>query len=173
MQGFDLTDKTEVFHVPIPGAGQIYGITTDTSGNLYVIDGSYRRIYKINISTKTYTTFVNSGLPPYPQDCIFDEENNRLLVVAWASNAPIQAVSLSDSTVTNVVSTNFGLFDVITKDNVTMEINALLYYQITDPKRAIYEVANLPQAIEKLTQTTLRNIIGNLDLDARCEFLCS
>jgi hypothetical protein len=116
VQGFDLTDKTEVFHVPIPGAGQIDGITTDTSGNLYVIDGIYRRIYKINISTKTYTTFVTSGLPPYPQDCIFDEENNRLLVVAWANNAPIQAVSLSDSTVTNVVSTNFGLFDGITKD---------------------------------------------------------
>ena len=52
-----------------------------------------------------------------------------------------------------------------TKDNVTMEINALLYYQITDPKRAVYEVSDLPQAIEKLTQTTLRNVIGSLDLD--------
>ncbi len=116
VQGFDLTNKTEVFHVPIPGAGQIDGITTDTSGNLYVVDGTYRRIYKINISTQTHTTFVNSGLPQYPQDCIFDEENNRLLVVAWAPNAPIQAVSLSDSTVTNVVNTNFGFFDGITKD---------------------------------------------------------
>ncbi|GAG24794.1 unnamed protein product, partial [marine sediment metagenome] len=60
---------------------------------------------------------------------------------------------------------DFPKQNVITKDNVTMEINALLYYQITDPKRAIYEVANLPQAIEKLTQTTLRNIIGSMDLD--------
>jgi regulator of protease activity HflC (stomatin/prohibitin superfamily) len=60
---------------------------------------------------------------------------------------------------------DFPKQNVITKDNVTMEINALLYYQITDPKRAIYEVSNLPQAIEKLTQTTLRNIIGSLDLD--------
>ena len=55
--------------------------------------------------------------------------------------------------------------NVITKDNVTMEINALLYYQITDPKAAVYEVNNLPQAIEKLTQTTLRNIVGSMDLD--------
>ena len=54
---------------------------------------------------------------------------------------------------------------VITKDNVTIEINALLYFQITDPKSAIYEIANLPEAIEKLTQTTLRNVIGELDLD--------
>lgn len=60
---------------------------------------------------------------------------------------------------------DFPKQNVITKDNVTMEINALLYYQITDPKAAIYEVANLPEAIEKLTQTTLRNVIGSLDLD--------
>ena len=60
---------------------------------------------------------------------------------------------------------DFPKQNVITKDNVTMEINALLYYQITDPKAAVYEVANLPLAIEKLTQTTLRNVIGSLDLD--------
>lgn len=60
---------------------------------------------------------------------------------------------------------DFPKQNVITKDNVTMEINALLYYQITDPKRAVYEVSNLPQAIEKLTQTNIRNIIGALDLD--------
>jgi regulator of protease activity HflC (stomatin/prohibitin superfamily) len=60
---------------------------------------------------------------------------------------------------------DFPRQNVITKDNVTMEISALLYYQITDPKAAIYEVANLPEAIEKLTQTTLRNVIGSMDLD--------
>jgi regulator of protease activity HflC (stomatin/prohibitin superfamily) len=60
---------------------------------------------------------------------------------------------------------DFPKQNVITKDNVTMEINALLYYQITDPKAAVYEVNNLPEAIEKLTQTTLRNVIGSLDLD--------
>lgn len=60
---------------------------------------------------------------------------------------------------------DFPKQNVITKDNVTMEINALLYYQITDPKCAVYEVSNLPEAIEKLTQTTLRNVIGSLDLD--------
>lgn len=60
---------------------------------------------------------------------------------------------------------DFPKQNVITKDNVTMEISALLYYQITDPKAAIYEVANLPEAIEKLTQTTLRNVIGAMDLD--------
>lgn len=61
---------------------------------------------------------------------------------------------------------DFPKQNVITKDNVTMEINALLYYQITDPKAAVYEVNNLPLAIEKLTQTTLRNVIGSMDLDS-------
>ncbi len=60
---------------------------------------------------------------------------------------------------------DFPKQNVITRDNVNIEINALLYYQITSPKAAIYEVANLPEAIEKLTQTTLRNVIGSLDLD--------
>ncbi len=60
---------------------------------------------------------------------------------------------------------DFPRQSVITRDNVTIQINALLYYQITDPKRAAYEVNNLPQAIEKLTQTTLRNIVGSMDLD--------
>lgn len=55
--------------------------------------------------------------------------------------------------------------NVITKDNVTTRINALLYFQITDPVKSVYEIDNLPNAIEKLTQTTLRNVIGELELD--------
>jgi regulator of protease activity HflC (stomatin/prohibitin superfamily) len=55
--------------------------------------------------------------------------------------------------------------NVITRDNVITEINGLLYFQITDPVSAIYEVENLPVAIEKLTQTSLRNICGEMDLD--------
>ena len=55
--------------------------------------------------------------------------------------------------------------NVITKDNVVVEIDALIYSQITDPIRASYEIANLPDAIEKLTQTTLRNVIGEMELD--------
>ena len=54
---------------------------------------------------------------------------------------------------------------VITKDNVVTEINALIYFQIIDPIKAVYEINNLPNAIEKLTQTTLRNVIGELELD--------
>ena len=60
---------------------------------------------------------------------------------------------------------DFDKQNVITKDNVQTQINALLYSQIVDPFKAVYEINNLPNAIEKLTQTTLRNIIGELELD--------
>jgi regulator of protease activity HflC (stomatin/prohibitin superfamily) len=60
---------------------------------------------------------------------------------------------------------DFPKQNVITKDNVNVQINALLYFQIMDPVKAIYEIENLPDAIEKLTQTTLRNVIGELELD--------
>jgi regulator of protease activity HflC (stomatin/prohibitin superfamily) len=60
---------------------------------------------------------------------------------------------------------DFDKQNVITKDNIQMQINALLYFQIVDPFKSVYEINNLPNAIEKLTQTTLRNIIGELELD--------
>ena len=60
---------------------------------------------------------------------------------------------------------DFPRQNVITKDNVSISINALLYFQIIDPKSAVYEIQNLPEAIEKLTQTNLRNLVGQLDLD--------
>ena len=60
---------------------------------------------------------------------------------------------------------DFPKQSVITKDNVVTEINALIYFQIVDPIKSVYEINNLPNAIEKLTQTTLRNVIGELELD--------
>jgi regulator of protease activity HflC (stomatin/prohibitin superfamily) len=60
---------------------------------------------------------------------------------------------------------DFARQSVITKDNVSVEINALIYFQIMEPTKAVYEIENLPDAIEKLTQTTLRNVIGELELD--------
>jgi regulator of protease activity HflC (stomatin/prohibitin superfamily) len=54
---------------------------------------------------------------------------------------------------------------VITQDNLVVNIDTVLYYQITDPRAAAYEVANYLQAIEQLTVTTLRNLIGSMDLE--------
>ena len=60
---------------------------------------------------------------------------------------------------------DFAPQPVITKDNVTMQIDTVVYYQITDPKLYTYGVENPMSAIENLTATTLRNIIGELELD--------
>src|SRR5437762_10016483 len=54
---------------------------------------------------------------------------------------------------------------VITEDNLVVSIDTVIYFQVTDPKAATYEVANYIQAIEQLTVTTLRNVIGGLDLE--------
>lgn len=60
---------------------------------------------------------------------------------------------------------DFPRQNVITKDNVTISINALLYFQIINAREAVYSIENLPEAIEKLTQTNLRNLVGQLALD--------
>jgi regulator of protease activity HflC (stomatin/prohibitin superfamily) len=61
---------------------------------------------------------------------------------------------------------NFPSQPVITKDNVTIDIDAVLYYRVADPQKATYAVQNLPFALETLTRTTLRNIVGEMELDS-------
>jgi regulator of protease activity HflC (stomatin/prohibitin superfamily) len=70
-----------------------------------------------------------------------------------------KAVSIKEQVV------DFPPQPVITKDNVTMQIDTVVYFQITDPKLYVYGVENPMSAIENLTATTLRNIIGDLELD--------
>lgn len=54
---------------------------------------------------------------------------------------------------------------VITSDNLVVSIDTVIYFQVTDPKSAVYEIANYIQAIEQLTVTTLRNVVGSMDLE--------
>ncbi|MEA2448388.1 MAG: hypothetical protein QOG63_320, partial [Thermoleophilaceae bacterium] len=54
---------------------------------------------------------------------------------------------------------------VITEDNLVVQIDSVIYYQVTDPKAASYEIANFIQAIEQLTVTTLRNVSGSMTLE--------
>ena len=71
----------------------------------------------------------------------------------------VKRISLKEQVV------DFAPQPVITKDNVTMQIDTVIYFQITDPKLYTYGVEHPLSAIENLTATTLRNIIGDLDLD--------
>ena len=71
----------------------------------------------------------------------------------------VKNVSLKEQVV------DFAPQPVITKDNVTMQIDSVVYFQITDPKLYTYGIENPMSAIENLTATTLRNLIGDMDLE--------
>jgi len=79
--------------------------------------------------------------------------------VEYTMTAPQKTIDLREQVF------DFAKQNVITKDNVTIEIDAMLYFQITDVRAAVYEIANLPDAIEKLCKTSLRNVVGKLTLD--------
>ena len=58
---------------------------------------------------------------------------------------------------------------VITEDNLVVEIDTVLYFQVTDPRAAAYEIASFLQAVEQLTVTTLRNVVGSMDLETHAD----
>jgi DNA-binding beta-propeller fold protein YncE len=123
IKGYDIsvTPPQQVMDINISGSIQLDGMVTDTSGFLYVVDFDYGssndKIFKINLSTYSWSTFVPPGQGlGSPQDIEYDKENNRLIVANWFENSPIQAVSLSDSTVTNILPNSIGNFDGVARD---------------------------------------------------------
>ena len=90
--------------------------------------------------------------------------------IATDPNAPIISGKLDTPKIIGRVNLKEQVIDfdpqpVITSDNVTMQIDTVVYYQITDPKAYVYGVAKPLRALDNLTTTTIRNIIGSLDLD--------
>jgi regulator of protease activity HflC (stomatin/prohibitin superfamily) len=83
-----------------------------------------------------------------------DVSGNKRLVASTTSRIDLREQVLS-----------FPSQPVITKDNVTIDIDAVIYYRVADPQKATYAVQNLPFALETLTRTTLRNIVGEMELD--------
>jgi len=123
IEAFSLNTAEVAKFIPIVGSVQLDGMAADTSGNLYVTDYTYGdpnpdRIYKIQLSDDFYSVFITEtdGLSVIPQDIIFDAKFNRLLVVGYSPNAPIQAISLPDGTITNVADPPVGNFDGIAMD---------------------------------------------------------
>lgn len=91
-------------------------------------------------------------------------------LIDWKYSSDAGGKTISYRTMVDRIDLRETVYDfpsqsVITRDNVSIQINALIYFQVTDPIRTTYEITSLPLAIEKLTQTTLRNVIGELDLD--------
>ncbi len=112
--GYDLISGEEEFYQAFSPIGNMDGMTYDGNGHLFVVDTG-GKIYKIYLSSQQVTVFVSSGLTSWTQDIVFDEANNRLLAIGYAVNAPIQAISLEDSSITNY-PTNYSYYDGITID---------------------------------------------------------
>jgi len=97
-------------------------------------------------------------------------ERPRAIDVRYAMSDPSGAKRLVSGSTTRIdlreQVLNFPSQPVITKDNVTIDIDAVLYYRIADPQKATYAVQNLPFALETLTRTTLRNIVVEMELDS-------
>jgi len=98
--------------------------------------------------------FLESVRPTFFRSLEIDVDGSRRIVT---KRSPI--IDLREQVL------DFPKQSVITSDNVTMEIDAVLYYQVEDPKKAIYGISNVVDAIEKVVQTSLRNVTGELSLD--------
>jgi len=120
-------------------------------------------IERLGRYNRTLPSGINIIWPIFdrPREIIwrFVKQDINLSGKSIITNRPITKLDLRETVY------EFPKQNVITKDNVGTEINAIIYFQIVDPVKAVYEISNLPDAIEKLTQTTLRNVIGEMDLD--------
>ena len=118
--------------------------------NAYVIErlGKYQ---------KTWRTGIHFLIPFI--DRIAVDNNAVSMPGRFDSPRAIGIVNLKEQVV------DFDPQPVITKDNVTMQIDTVVYYQITDPKAYVYGVSNPIRALDNLTTTTIRNIMGSLQLD--------
>ncbi|MDX8389984.1 MAG: SPFH domain-containing protein [Mariprofundaceae bacterium] len=138
---------------------------------IVVIRNSERMVIeRLGSYSRTLTPGINFIVPFLDQSREFiwkttpgSSALGRLLGEADDSNyTRLQTVSRIDIRETVL---DFPSQTVITRDNVSVMINALLYIEITNPHDAVYRIANLPNAIEKLAQTTLRSLVGEMELD--------
>jgi hypothetical protein len=112
---YDINTKDTLFLASIPVIGFLNGFALDSSGHVFIIDNG-GRILKFRLSDQAVSIFVDSGLPTYSQDCVFDPVYNRLLLTAYVDNAPIVEVNLADSSLTTLLITQDGDCDGIMLD---------------------------------------------------------
>lgn len=145
----------------IVGLIALAAIVFVTTGLVIIRQGETKVIERLGRYHSTLSSGINIIWP------ILDRPRKVYVrnVVQRYNGKSMVVIRMSDTIDLREQVYDFPEQSVITKDNVTTSINALLYFQITDPFKAVYEIDNLPNAIEKLTQTTLRNVIGELELD--------
>jgi len=152
-------------------AGVAFVVLVFVYKGIVVIRNSERMVIeRLGNYSRTLTPGINFIVPflDQPREFIWKSPESsgvlgRLLGESSDSSySRLQSVSRIDIRETVL---DFPSQVVITRDNVSIEINALLYIEITNPHDAVYRISNLPNAIEKLGQTTLRSLVGEMELD--------
>jgi sugar lactone lactonase YvrE len=117
IRGFDITDGSPTLEVEIKEALFLNDITSDGSGSLYVTDSRANAVFAVNISSQTYSLLVKTKSTD-PNGIVYDKSRNRLLVCYFRENAPIDEISLKDSTMSTVVQTGFDNLDGLALDEL-------------------------------------------------------
>jgi regulator of protease activity HflC (stomatin/prohibitin superfamily) len=123
----------------------LFGIRIVPQAKVMVVE----RLGKFN---RTLTSGLNVIIP-------FVDASRPIILRVENQNAPSRFVDLREQVM------GFDQIPVITRDNVAMEVGSVIYYQVIDPVKALYEIENLSLAIDQLVQTNIRNVMGSLALD--------
>lgn len=113
IKGFDLTTGVQVVNMNL-GASFLNGLTSDGVKYLFATDFTSKRIYRVCPSAGTYNIMCTTTYTP--NGIIYDGANNRCVFVNWGTNARVQAMSLADSSVSNLYTTTTSNMDGITRD---------------------------------------------------------
>lgn len=138
--------------VIILGAVAVLVVVTAFKGVITVNQASVRMIERLGRFHRKADSGLHFVIP-------FIEKTRKVIMMSDGSLRQSPVVDLREQVI------DFPPQSVITKDNVRMQVNTVIYYQITDPFKSTYEIANLPEAILKLTVTTIRNVMGSMDLE--------
>jgi hypothetical protein len=114
VRGYDLVSGSNTFNLNL-SASFLNGLTTDGTTYLFATDFSAKKIYRINPAANAFNLMCTTVKTP--NGIIYDGANNRLVFVTWGTNAPIQAMSFVDSTISTLTTTTYGSFDGVTRDN--------------------------------------------------------
>jgi sugar lactone lactonase YvrE len=114
VQGFLLSDASRVFNVLIDGAVFMNDVTSDSKGSLYVSDTGAGKVYQISLKTGEYSTIVDSLVNP--NGLLYDSKRNAILICNWGQNAKIQSFNLTDSTLSDLITTDWSNLDGLACD---------------------------------------------------------
>jgi DNA-binding beta-propeller fold protein YncE len=154
LRAYNINSKELIFDINLTNINWLDGITSDNAGFLYIIQTG-GNVIKFDQLDNSFSIFA-AGLPASTQDIEFDEQNDRLLVVAWSSNSSIHSIDMDSGQVNSIPNTALGRYDGITIDNdgnvyVSCHLNGGRVYRIdnsfTQPMEEIEGDFNEPAGL--------------------------